>query len=254
VDGWAGIIERGTTLAKRLSSNSFINGKLFFTTFAILLILIPACGHGSPGNNPANPIPDPTPEPYVLPEKESTVFNGVPLTPIAEQGNNAIEGTQIIDRNEYRLTVTGLVENELSMTYDELLTLPAHEETAYMPCVEGWGFMAKWTGFKVADVLDKAVIQSAGMYVMFHCSDGYSTGLPMEYLRTNNILMAFGLNDVTLPPDRGFPFQLVAKSKYGYKWAKWITKIEVLDAESRGYWESYGYSNNADEDGPKFDF
>ena len=58
-------------------------------------------------------------------------------------------------------------------------------------------------------------------------------------------LLAYGINDVTLPDERGFPLQLVAKSRYGYKWAKWITKIEVTDKEVRGYWESRGYSNSA---------
>jgi len=59
--------------------------------------------------------------------------------------------------------------------------------------------------------------------------------------------MAYKMNDLTLPPERGFPFQLVAEKKWGYKWIKWITKIELSDDEEyRGYWESRGYSNEAD--------
>ena len=54
------------------------------------------------------------------------------------------------------------------------------------------------------------------------------------------------MNEIILPPERGFPFQLVAESKYGYKWIKWITEIEASDDSSfRGYWESRGYSNDA---------
>ena len=61
------------------------------------------------------------------------------------------------------------------------------------------------------------------------------------------------LNDVTLPAERGFPFQVVAKDKYGYKWAKWVTRIELsADAGFRGYWEDKGYNNDAADDGPKF--
>jgi DMSO/TMAO reductase YedYZ molybdopterin-dependent catalytic subunit len=70
--------------------------------------------------------------------------------------------------------------------------------------------------------------------------------LPVSYLVDRHILLAYGLNDVTLPVDRGFPFQLVAESKYGYKWAKWIVRIEVGRGEVLGYWESLGYSNSAD--------
>jgi DMSO/TMAO reductase YedYZ molybdopterin-dependent catalytic subunit len=58
---------------------------------------------------------------------------------------------------------------------------------------------------------------------------------------------------VTLPHDRGFPLQLVAEEKYGYKWAKWITHVEVTNAEYRGYWESKGYSDRADVGGPAFE-
>jgi len=186
----------------------------------------------------------------VLPEVEATQFQGVALTPLSEQGNNAIKGTQYIDRSNYTLKVYGLVKRNLSMTYDELLALPAYSEAAYMPCVEGWGFMAKWTGFRVSDLLDSASLQPNASYVVFYSSDGYSTGLPLSYIRDNSILMAYGINDVTLPPERGFPFQVVAKQKYGYKWAKWVTAIEVVSEEQSGYWESRGYSNNADVGGP----
>ena len=62
------------------------------------------------------------------------------------------------------------------------------------------------------------------------------------------------LNDITLPDDRGFPFQVVAESKFGYKWSKWITRIELSDdTDFRGYWESVGYNNDAADDGPAFE-
>ena len=62
------------------------------------------------------------------------------------------------------------------------------------------------------------------------------------------------LNDVTLPPDRGFPFQVVAEGKYGYKWAKWVNRIELSDyPHFWGYWEGEGYNNNADINGPRYE-
>jgi DMSO/TMAO reductase YedYZ molybdopterin-dependent catalytic subunit len=188
-----------------------------------------------------------------LPEVEAERFQNMTLTRLRDQGNNAIVGTQHIDVRTYGLTVTGLVEDQLNLTYEELLAqLPAYSQVAYMPCVEGWGFYAKWTGFRVIDLLDLAKLKTNATYVVFHSSDGYSTGLPLEYLVDRKVLMAFGINDLTLPPERGFPFQLVAVDKYGYKWAKWITRIEVGDKEVEGYWESRGYNNNADAGGPPF--
>lgn len=181
----------------------------------------------------------------VMPEVEAREYQGKRLMPLNEQGNNAIEGTQYINRSAYRLLVTGLVKRELSLSYEELLGLPAYAQAAYMPCVEGWGFDAKWTGFRVEDLLNLSGLEPGATYVVFHSQDGYSTGLDLEYLRDNDILLAYGINDLTLPPERGFPLQLVAKSRYGYKWGKWITGIEVVDREQRGYWESRGYTNSA---------
>jgi DMSO/TMAO reductase YedYZ molybdopterin-dependent catalytic subunit len=85
--------------------------------------------------------------------------------------------------------------------------------------------------------------------VIFYAYDGYTTSLPIDYLINNDILLAYKMNGVTLPPERGFPFQLVAESKWGYKWEKWVTQMELSDdVNYRGYWERLGYSNNADLD------
>jgi DMSO/TMAO reductase YedYZ molybdopterin-dependent catalytic subunit len=83
--------------------------------------------------------------------------------------------------------------------------------------------------------------------VIFYAADGYSTSLPLSYLINNNIIVAYKMNGVVIPPERGFPFQLVAESKYGYEWIKWITEIKVSDdANYLGYWESRGFPNDAD--------
>jgi DMSO/TMAO reductase YedYZ molybdopterin-dependent catalytic subunit len=187
-----------------------------------------------------------------LPELEARKFQGINLTPLNQQRNNAIRGTQYIDRSTYRLNITGSVEKEVSLNYDEILELPAYSEVVYMPCVEGWGFYAKWTGVRVTDLLDLSGLKPEAKYIIFETTEGYSTSLPLDYLQDNQILLAYGINDLTLPADRGFPFQLVAKDRYGYKWAKWITKIEATDVDKRGYWESRGYSNRAVVGEPPF--
>jgi DMSO/TMAO reductase YedYZ molybdopterin-dependent catalytic subunit len=71
--------------------------------------------------------------------------------------------------------------------------------------------------------------------------------LPIEYVIDNNILMAYKMNGLVLPPERGYPFELVAESKWGYKWIKWITEIELSDdINYKGYWEERGFSNSGD--------
>ncbi|MCL5073470.1 MAG: molybdopterin-dependent oxidoreductase [Actinobacteria bacterium] len=189
-------------------------------------------------------------------EAEATEFQGTKLTPIAEQRNNALAGTQYIDRDTYRLTVDGLVENPLTLTYDDLLSYLQISWLMDLNCVEGWNFTAKWTGPELNSIFNDARVKSDAKIVIFHTTDvpeGYSS-LDLSYIRDNNIIIALKLNDITLPQERGFPFQVVAKSKYGYKWAKWVTRIELSsDTGFRGYWESYGYNNNADVTGPAFE-
>ncbi len=103
-----------------------------------------------------------------------------------------------------------------------------------------------WEGFLVKDLLYEAGINPEAVVVIFYAYDGYSTALPLDYVINNDILIAYKMNNVTLPPERGFPFQLVAESKFGYKWIKWVTKIEISnDVNYLGYWESRGWPNDA---------
>jgi len=186
-------------------------------------------------------------------QTENLSYKGESLTPIAQQRNNAIKGTQYIDRGSYRLQVDGLVENPRNFTYQEITELPETSKVVDLNCVEGWSFTAKWTGVKMADIFAEAGALENATTVIFYSADGYSTSLDMDYLLENDIILAYRLNDVILPPDRGFPLQLVAEGKYGYKWAKWIVRIELSDSPYRGYWEERGYNNRADVGGPAFE-
>jgi len=189
-------------------------------------------------------------------EGEALEYMGTRLTPIDEQGNNSLEGTQVIDEETYRLTVDGMVENPLSLSYKDLTEYPQESRLIELNCVGGWSFTAKWTGPELDAILDDAVVDPGSKILIFYtadATDGY-TSLDISYIRAEDIIIALKLNDVVLPPERGFPFQVVAEGKFGYKWAKWITRIEVSDDEDfRGYWEKNGYSNSADIDGPAFE-
>ncbi len=251
IHAWVGLLTIFTSLATFLLKNTGhhclvgrVAGILALISLTMGLMILFGLVPGAQTSFSEVPLQVPTSS--KLPEVETLKFLNTTLTPISSQGNNAILGTQFIDRGTYTLEVGGLVNKTLTRTYIDLLNLPAYSEVSYMPCVEGWGFPAKWTGFRVTDLLDEAGVSQEGAYVVFVCKDGYSTGLPLTYLRDKSILLAYGLNDVTLPADRGFPLQLVAESKYGYKWAKWIIRIEVVSEEYSGYWESRGYTDSAD--------
>jgi DMSO/TMAO reductase YedYZ molybdopterin-dependent catalytic subunit len=186
----------------------------------------------------------------VLTPNEIREYEGVDLSSMNAFRENSIKGPQEIDVESYTLGITGLVANSTNYTYDEVLNRYQHyKKVITLDCVEGWSVTILWEGVLVRDLLAEADPLAAAEVVIFHAYDGYTTSVPLEYIMDNDILMAYKMNDVVLPPARGFPFQLVAESKWGYKWIKWITEIELSDdANYRGYWESRGYSNSADLD------
>lgn len=193
--------------------------------------------------------------PTVAGEVEATEYQGTKLTAISEQRTNAISGTQEIDRAGYTLTIDGMVDNPLTLSYADLQARDQQSWLMDLNCVEGWSFTGKWTGPSLAALLTEAGLQSCASVAIFRtadATDGY-TSLRVDYLMDNDIMLGMKINDVTLPPHRGFPFQVVAKTKFGYKWAKWTTHIELTDDEEfRGFWEARGYHNEADDTGPAF--
>ena len=177
-------------------------------------------------------------------------YEGVNLASISAFRENSIKGPQEIDVESYTLRITGLVTNSKNYTYDEVVNKHQHyKKVVTLDCVEGWSVTILWEGVLVRDLLAEAEPLANAEVIIFHAYDGYTTSLSVDYIMDNDILIAYKMNDVILPPERGFPFQLVAESKWGYRWIKWITEIELSDdANYRGYWESRGYSNSADLD------
>jgi DMSO/TMAO reductase YedYZ molybdopterin-dependent catalytic subunit len=163
---------------------------------------------------------------------------------------NSIKGPQYVDIDGYTLDVTGLVGEEKSYSYDEVLSVfQGYKKVVSLDCVEGWSANILWEGVLVRDIIDEAGPLQSANTVIFHAYDGYTTSFPLDYIMGNDIIMAYMMNGVTLPPERGYPFQLVAEDKWGYKWIKWVTGIEVSDDPTyRGFWESRGYSNTGDLD------
>jgi DMSO/TMAO reductase YedYZ molybdopterin-dependent catalytic subunit len=183
-----------------------------------------------------------------LPSVEVREYQGEDLSSINDFRENSIKGPQYIDIDNYYLEITGLAENLTSYTYAEILNdFTNYKKVVELNCVEGWSVKILWEGIHVKDILEKASPRPEAKVVIFHAYDGYTTSFPIEYIVNNDILMAYKINDVTMPPERGFPFELVAESKWGYKWIKWITKIELSDnINYKGYWEERGYSNSGD--------
>lgn len=184
----------------------------------------------------------------VLDSVEIRNYDGEDLSKISEFRENSIKGPQYISQEEYRLTVSGLVRNPQTYSYNDILSgFKSYKKVVTLDCVEGWDVTILWEGIPVRDILEPAEILPSANTVIFTAYDGYTTSFPLGYITENSIIMAHSMNNVTIPPERGFPFMLVAEDKWGYKWIKWIVGIELSDDETyRGYWERRGYSNIAD--------
>jgi DMSO/TMAO reductase YedYZ molybdopterin-dependent catalytic subunit len=173
-------------------------------------------------------------------------YQGEKLSSVNDFRENSIKGPQHINISTYQLKITGLVAIQKNYTYDEILTtFQQYKKVVTLDCVEGWSVKILWEGILVSDLISQAHPDPAANTIIFKASDGYTTSFPLNYTTDNTILLAYKMNNATLPPERGFPFQLVAESKWGYKWIKWVTEIELSDnLNYKGYWESRGYSNN----------
>jgi len=208
----------------------------FFIAISMVVIALTGCV----GNNIENPSE--------LEPVEINEYKGQKLSSVDDFRENSIKGPQYLDIGSYQLKISGLVEEPKSYTYDEIIGgSQNYKKVVTLNCVEGWSATILWEGVLVEDLIAETGPLTDAKVVIFHAYDGYTTSLPLEYIVNNNIIMAHKMNEISLPPERGFPFHLVAESKLGYKWIKWITEIELSDdVNYKGYWESRGYSNEAD--------
>ena len=198
---------------------------------------------------------EPVNQPMDLGDVELSNYKGEKLGAMGDFRENSIAGPQDVDKDTYRLKITGLVDTPMSYTYDEIVNdNQRYRKVVTLNCVEGWSVKVLWEGVLVRDVIQEAGIKGDDARILiFKAADDYTTSLPIEFFYDRDVLMAYGMNNVTLDARRGFPFQLVAEMKWGYKWIKWISEIEVSDdTDYKGYWEERGYSNSADlEDSPR---
>ena len=169
------------------------------------------------------------------------------------------EYAELVETNfaGYRLNITGLVETPKSFSLDELRNMPARSQITRHDCVEGWSCIAKWTGTPLGAVLDQAKIKPTAKFLVYHCYDQMGGGLsaPEPYYESSDLIdayhpqtiLAYGLNDETLPISNGAPIRVRIERALGYKQPKFLHTVELvasLDGFGKGrggYWEDTGY-------------
>ncbi len=177
-------------------------------------------------------------------------------------GSTAVQSTEYLALQaagfaDYRLEVMGLVEKPLSIPYAQLTAMPARTQITRHDCVEGWSCIAKWTGVPLSVILDQARPLLNARYAVFHCFDTIEKGLSGEVLYYESIdmvdarhpqtILAYAMNDKALPMANGAPLRLRVERQLGYKMAKYVRRIELVDSFAglgggRGsYWADRGY-------------
>ncbi len=159
--------------------------------------------------------------------------------------------------DEYRLHVTGLVDQPLTLSYADLRAMPPTGLTRDFQCVTGWRvYSVKWKGVRLADVLERAGVQAHAKALRFRSFDGaYSESLTLGQGRRDDVLVAYQLEGEDISDAHGGPVRMYVAPMYGYKSTKWLESIEVTDRVVPGYWENRGYdvdgwvgrSNNRDD-------
>ncbi len=181
----------------------------------------------------------------VYSQVEIKEYQGEKLSPFDRSYDNSINGPQKVDINKYRLIVNGKIQMALLLSYTQVLALPSVTRAITLNCIEGWGEHLLFKGVRIADIVKTTTIDKDVQTVIFYAVDGYSSSLSYKFVLDNDIMLAYEINGIKLDDERGFPFQVVAESKFGYKWVKWVTRIEFSEKPYEGYWEQRGYDNEA---------
>ncbi|MEW5685926.1 MAG: molybdopterin-binding protein [Pseudomonadota bacterium] len=158
---------------------------------------------------------------------------------------------------DWRLEIGGLVERPLSLSLGELRQAPARSQVTRHDCVEGWSSIGKWRGARLGPLLDRAGVKPQARYVAFFCADTLELTLDGsgDYYETIDLvdahhpqtILAYDMNDAPLPVAHGAPVRLRLERQLGYKMAKYVMRIELIESFAHlgrgrgGYWEDRGY-------------
>jgi len=151
------------------------------------------------------------------------------------------------DLATWTFKVFGEVEDEVELSWERFNELPRTEHTQDIHCVTRWSkFDMDFSGVHWRDLAALAHPKPAARYAIAHSEQGFTANVPVRYLEDDHALLATRANGEPLEPEHGWPLRLVIPGKYFWKSAKWLRGIELLDHDQPGFWERYGYHNDAD--------
>jgi len=156
----------------------------------------------------------------------------------------SVEQTPGFNPDTWKLSVDGLVNMPLAISYDELLELKSEEQVSDFHCVEGWSVDdVRWRGIRLKVLFDMAGVMPEAGFLTFHSASGiYSDSLSIKEALEPDVMLAYMLDDELLPEEQGRPLRLVMPRMFGYKSVKWVNRITLTAVQEAGYWERFGYN------------
>ena len=206
------------------------------------------------------PVPRPlTPEPTVQPSPTPVTVRPAPkdiapppmkFTPLSEFYIQHYDRIPDVDISTWRLRIDGLVENPITLTYDEVRALPAKTFVWTLECISnpaGGNLIGNqvWKGTPLVPLLEEAGIKPEAIRVRWYAADGYSNSLPLERVLHPDSMLVYEMDERPLPREHGYPLRVLIPGHYGQKMPKWLERIELIDNEYQGYWERRGWSDMA---------
>ena len=147
----------------------------------------------------------------------------------------------------WNLVVHGEVARPATLTYRDLLSLPQKEILCDIHCVTSWSKLGMhWTGVPFTALAELVAPKPDARFVVMECEQGFTTSLPLEALREDDVLVAHSVEGQPLPADHGGPVRMLVPKRYFYKSAKWLRGLKFVAVDEPGFWEVRGYSNIAD--------
>ena len=151
------------------------------------------------------------------------------------------------DLATWDFSVSGEVEEPVTFTYGELQALPQTTITTDIHCVTRWSrFDASFTGVHWRELATLVRPKSTARFVVAHAEQGFTANVPLSALEEDHALVAWAADGEPLAPEHGWPLRLLVPSRYFWKSAKWLRGLELLATDQPGFWERYGYHNDAD--------
>jgi DMSO/TMAO reductase YedYZ molybdopterin-dependent catalytic subunit len=152
-----------------------------------------------------------------------------------------------VDLATWTLEISGEVEETVNLTYEALTALPAAEVTADIHCVTRWSrFDARFKGVHWSELAKLCRPKPSARFAIAHAEQGFTANVPLAAIEDESALVVYEADGAPLTPDHGWPVRLFVPSKYFWKSAKWLVGIELSAVDKPGFWERYGYHNEAD--------